>query len=321
MPVNPINSLSGVNKSNPVSFKANDAIKNEQKSEVNVDEKPKHSKLPYVAGGVVLAGLGVFLGNKYLKTIKKEPHIQKEILALENKVKDKVDEVVNIVVTEVKEAVKKEEKPVQEVVIKTIEPKAARTAKKAKEIQKLKESAVDAHIVTAHAPVEKSGNGAVNVESLKQAALMKQEALKPVIEFNQLYEGEVVRIVGENNFGGFINLQNIEKAAKEFSVDKNRPDNIKQAANLLEYGYRRAYLQSHPNKSAEGLENIINRVSKESDDLFALYAKMPKEEVLNRVTVWADSMRLQDKGYKFKAMEPEDFLKEMTRILADKKII
>lgn len=360
MPINSISGLGFSTKSNSVNFKADKtAAQNAAKQEAPLTEKLKKSKLPYIAGGIVLAGMGVFLGQKYMSKLKNEPIVKESL----NEVKDKLDDIAAPVVEDVKAGLNKVKEEVQEGLNKVKEeitevinkgddvlnagkadvpkvvveaaPNKAKTNETVQALKEMKTSAEDVAIIQetpavvqkTAAPLKKAVT--LNVPEVKAAIVKKNglltvevadsAALQQVNDFNKAHFVESATIIGANNWSGFVDLPKLEKVGRDFADDVSRPENLKQAANLFEQSYKGAYINSYVNKTQVGLEKIVNRVTNESQDLFNVYAKMPKEDVLLRVKAWEQSM--QYKGFTCVGMQPSEFTDKILEALAARKII
>lgn len=395
----PINSISGLgfSKSKSVNLKADKtSAQKEATNEAPLTEKLKKSKLPYIAGGVVLAGMGVFLGRKYMSKLKNEPVIKDGL----NELKDKLDDIAAPVVEDVKAGLNKVKEEVQEGLNKVKEeikdvlnkgddvinagkaetpkvvveaaPNKAKTKDAVEALNEMKASAEDVAIIQeAPAVVQKTAVEAEKkqaisggVESLKvnvpkketlateavpvnktaaplnkaaalntpeiKAAVVKKNGLltvevadsamlQQVKDFNKAHFEESATIIGANNWSGFVDVPKLEKVGRDFAADVNRPDNLKQAANLFEHSYKEAYINSYGNNTQVGLEKIVNRVTNESQDLFNIYAKMPKEDVLLRVKAWEQSLRYE--GFTCVGMQQNEFADKILEALAARKII
>lgn len=156
------------------------------------------------------------------------------------------------------------------------------------------------------------------VDSLKVNAQKKREAFdkkyQAIAEFNKKYYEDALRIVSANNWGGYIDIPKIEKAAMDYAADVNRPDNLKQAANLLEVAYNCAYYRTTRDMTSSGLENLLNRITNESTVLFDIYEKMPYQEAVDRITYWAKKS-LNDEEYKSITMHHTEFLEKTLEAL------
>lgn len=366
MPINSISGLGFSTKSNSVNFKADKTVAQDAaKKEAPITEKLKKSKLPYIAGGVVLAGMGVFLGRKYLSKLKNEPVIKDGL----NEVKDKLDDIAAPVVEDVQAGLNKVKEEVQEGLnkvkeeIKDVLNKGDDVLKTAAEDAKIitdapavvQKTVVDAEkkqaisglmdslkvnaqkketLATEAASANKTAaplNKAVtlNTPEIKAAVAKKNgllsvevadsAALQQVKDFNKAHFEESATIIGANNWSGFVDVPKLEKVGRDFAADVNRPDNLKQAANLFEHSYKEAYINSYSNNTQVGLEKIVNRVTNESQDLFNVYAKMPKEDVLLRVKAWEQSLRYE--GFTCVGMQQNEFADKVLEALAARKII
>ncbi len=341
MPVNSIKNLTLSQRVNQ-SFKADsNETKTDAKTSVSSDSSVKKSKLPYIAGAIVLAGMGIFIANRLHKpksaVPKPDGKLGEELNKAAEEIKTKADDVVQEVKEKAKEAAQTVKEKVDDVA-QEVKEKAKETAQPVKEkvddtaaavkekveekvaekikpeaLQKEKAPSTELTNKTSSAIREKDsardGKLLDLLNSLKTNAAKREAADNLVIEFNKSHKGEARRIIEENTANGFVNLKVLEKVGRDFAADKNRADNLKQAANLLEESYASAYRQAHPDHTIEGIEKVYKRITEESHDLFDVYAQMPKEDALQRIRVYSMN-RLGHEGYHSTGMQPEDFMKK-----------
>ncbi|MBS4760367.1 MAG: hypothetical protein KHX03_06685 [Clostridium sp.] len=358
----PVNSIKNLTLSQHVnqSFKSDsNKTKTDAKTSSVSESSDKKSKLPYIAGAIVLAGMGVFLANRLHKPKSAVPkpdgklgeELNKAAEEIKNKaqevkekakeaaqtVKEKADDVAQEVKEKAKEAVQtvkeKADDVAQEVkekakeAVQTVKEKSNDVAQDVKEkveekvVEKVKTEVVKEEKASLPAFVNKTSSAVRKkgserdrklldvLDSLKTNAVKREVSDNLVIEFNKAHMEEARRIIGENTANGFVDLKVLEKVGRDFAADKNRADNLKQAANLLEESYASAYRQAHPDHTIEGIEKVYKRITEESHELFDVYAQMPKEDALQRIRIYSMN-RLGHKGYNSTGMLPEDFMKK-----------
>ncbi len=319
MPVNSIKNLTLSQRVNQ-SFKADsNETKTDAKTSVSSDSSVKKSKLPYIAGAIVLAGMGIFIANRLHKpksaVPKPDGKLGEELNKAAEEIKAKADDVVQEVKEKAKEAAQNVKEKVDDTAAAVKEKVEEKVAEKIKPeaLQKEKAPSTELTNKTSSAIREKDsardGKLLDLLNSLKTNAAKREAADNLVIEFNKSHKGEARRIIEENTANGFVNLKVLEKVGRDFAADKNRADNLKQAANLLEESYASAYRQAHPDHTIEGIEKVYKRITEESHDLFDVYAQMPKEDALQRIRVYSMN-RLGHEGYHSTGMQPEDFMKK-----------
>lgn len=115
------------------------------------------------------------------------------------------------------------------------------------------------------------------------------EMVKHIKESRTRCRGEYRSILLENTHDGIISLDNMDKAAEFRALDKTRPNYLHEAANMLEESYKEAYQKAEKVDGQNLLDKIANRFEKESKALPNIYAKMPKEEALERINIFTKS--------------------------------
>ncbi len=185
------------------------------------------------------------------------------------------------------------------------ETKPETTAQTAQKTAEKAEAKAETAAQTAQKPAEKVETKANKAVKTKPSVLKTED----IIAFNKAHEQEATRIIEENTLSGFVNLEVLEKVGRDFADDKNRPDNLMQAANLLELSYKRAYRKAHPDKTLEGLDKVYKRITEESHDLFNVYSQMPKAQAKERIKVFSLET-LAAKGFEAKDMTPEQFMEK-----------
>ena len=190
-----------------------------------------------------------------------------------------------------------------------VEAKAETTAQTAQKTAEKAEAKAETTTQTAQKTAEKAETKPEtkpNKDVKTKSSVLKTE---DIIAFNKAHEQEATRIIEENTLSGFVNLEVLEKVGRDFADDKNRPDNLMQAANLLELSYKRAYRKAHPDKTLEGLDKVYKRITEESHDLFNVYSQMPKAQAKERIKVFSLET-LAAKGFEAKDMTPEQFMEK-----------
>ena len=133
MPVNSIKNLTLSQRVNQ-SFKADsNETKTDAKTSVSSDSSVKKSKLPYIAGAIVLAGMGIFIANRLHKpksaVPKPDGKLGEELNKAAEEIKTKADDVVQEVKEKAKEAAQTVKEKVEEKVAEKIKPEAIQKEK------------------------------------------------------------------------------------------------------------------------------------------------------------------------------------------------
>lgn len=324
------------------------SVKSFETTEPETNKRKKSfKKLPYVAAGIVLAGLGVYASrNKLAK------------LFSGNVKKDEVDKVF----AELNAKAKKEEagkihEKMREIIDPNILPQNRNNTIKNMKIilpegtVKVKQQATEQ--VTANEPahaqrllpllapkqekfvcigfsegkpvyekleniVEKNVQPAKSVveEMKKSLNLVNDEVIAKIMKNRQQNASEIDRIIGENTHGGHINLNIMRKVAHDFSTDEagRGADRFHQAADILEQSYIREFVKKD-GKQIKGLYNLYDFMKTDSE-LFSIYTQMPMEEAANRLHY----LRYNDlfRGGVEKDMTPDAFFEKMFEKLVQK---
>ena len=123
----------------------------------------------------------------------------------------------------------------------------------------------------------------------KDLGLNKPEYLQKIKDVKARCKGEFNKILSDNTFCGEIKLDNMDRAAEFRALDRTRPDYLHEAANMAEEAYKAAYLKATPQEGKNILDRIFYRIEHESKTLPNLYAKLPREEALERINVFTQS--------------------------------
>ncbi len=247
MQLNSVNLMDVMKQKHPMTTNENKKSITENKPAVSTNNK---SKLPYVTGAVILAGLGIWGGNKLYKSIKNTK--------LAKNTQQEFTENIDNISQNIKENI--------EQVKETIKSEIENTISKGTDKKKIN-AQVRERLLNITDALEKAGN--------------RRKDFYAMYDFGIGSEG--LRIIEENTHNGFVNVPVLEKVARDFIADKNRNNSIIQACSLLEETYTRAYDNIINNYAVGGLGNIYNRITKESTALFEVYEKLPREEALFRI--------------------------------------
>ena len=133
------------------------------------------------------------------------------------------------------------------------------------------------------------GKSSVAKDFRKELGLNNPEYLQRIKDVKARCKGEFNKILSDNTFFGEIKLDNMDRAAEFRALDKTRPDYLHEAANMAEEAYKAAYLKAAPQEGKNILDRIAFRIENESKTLPNLYAKLPREEALERINVFATS--------------------------------
>lgn len=123
----------------------------------------------------------------------------------------------------------------------------------------------------------------------KDLGLNNPELLQKIKDVKARCKGEFNKILSDNTIFGEIKLDNMDRAAEFRALDKARPDYLHEAANMAEEAYKSAYLKALPQEGKNILDRIAYRIENESKTLPNLYAKLPREEALERINVFTQS--------------------------------
>lgn len=123
----------------------------------------------------------------------------------------------------------------------------------------------------------------------KELGLNNPEFLQKIKDVKARCKGEFNKILSDNTVFGEIKLDNMDRAAEFRALDKARPDYLHEAANMAEEAYKSAYLKAELQEGKNILDRIAYRIENESKTLPNLYAKLPREEALERINVFTQS--------------------------------
>lgn len=123
----------------------------------------------------------------------------------------------------------------------------------------------------------------------KELGLNNPERLQKIKDVKARCKGEFNKILSDNTVFGEIKLDNMDRAAEFRALDKTRPDYLHEAANMAEEAYKAAYLKAAPQEGKNILDRIAYRIENESKTLPNLYAKLPREDALERINVFTQS--------------------------------
>ena len=284
------------------------------------NKTPKNFKkaIPYVAGAVVLAGLGIYIAKgkgKNLFNKKNLNEIKDDVADIGKKAKEEIKEEIQTSTKKVEtdaaaaaktetaaakaetktaEAAKEkaetaanaEAKPAEIAKDKAEAPKdkTEKTAKsKSKTSKASKTDAAKAENKPAEAAKQNAKAEQASVEEIKKSInLTNKETLDKVNKINADSSQEVNKIIGENSRDGHVDLDQMRDSAGQFCADKDRGDNrFHQAANLLEQSYIREAIKTE-GKEKTGISYLHGIITGDKD-LYTIYTHMPLEEAAVRV--------------------------------------
>ncbi len=146
-------------------------------------------------------------------------------------------------------------------------------------------------------------------EAKKSLNLLNDDIISKIMKNRKSEASEIDRIVGENIKDGHVDMNIMRKVARDFSADqKNRGENrFHQAADILEQSYLREFIKANE-KGSFGLDEMYNTMKNDSD-LFSIYKQMPVEESANRLNyiVYNDLLKYAPE----KGMTKEEFFEKM----------
>lgn len=238
----------------PISLPKANAVQKTVETQTVSQNKPdkKHKKLPYVAAGVVLAGLGAYVfRNKLFK------------------LKNTIQEIKPPLVT-----------PIEEKVV-------AETILEAEKVPKMICVGFENNkpIYQKFEKIEGLLPAKSAVAEARNAINFGDERIFAVINKNRNEQAkDFIRIIEENTIDGHVDLVVMRKIALDFADDaKGRGENrFHQAADLLEQAYVKEFVKGNENKKG-GLQNLYDYMRNTDGTLFEMYTKMPIEESANRL--------------------------------------
>ena len=244
--------------------------------------------LPYVAGAIVLAGLGYYAlrgkGNKVNKKTVNE--VVEEATNTAKKAQDetiaaaKAANTANKAETtaqkaEEKAAAKAEEKAA-EAAAKTETPKSDAPKADTQKAESPKPETVKAEDKPAEntaqqaAKAEKKAAEAINLEN--------KEVVEKINKNKKADEAEINRIISDNTKDGHVNFDIMRKVANDFVADEagRGPDRYHRAADVLEKSYIKEFIKSD-GKTQSGLNTLLEKMMAD-EKLLSIYKKLPLEE-------------------------------------------
>ena len=278
----------------------NDTEQDSQKKSVKSFKKA----LPYVAGAVVLAGLGVYIWKgKGKGLIRKKDSLKDDLIDLGEKANEKmkkgekpkteVPKAEEIKADGTKPENPKPENPKPEA------PKAdgAKAEDKKPDAPKAEEPKADgakAEDKKSNAPKAKKSKAenpktdANSTQDIKKKInLDNKEVVEKIKSIKKQNEPNVIQITNENNRDGHINLAAMQKVATDFMNDvAGRGDaRFHMAADFLEQTYIHEFIKTEGNVKS-GLNTLFEKMMAD-EKLALIYSKMPLEEAACRI----DSLR------------------------------
>lgn len=289
---------------------------------------------PYIAGAILLAGLGFYaMHNKEkAKKIIKD-NVGDKIIDDSKKVKDEIDEIVDIILKKTSEKKHSKDKitiitdknrlipptpgklkKLDEILnpnkgIKIKLPENIFAPKTEKTTQSTASEIVETTTKTKNLKriSKKTIKKVVDkFEQQKKSLKLNDEAIVKKITDNRTKQTEDInRIIGENTRDGQIDINVMKKVANDFADDaKGRgKDRFHQAADLLEQTYIRTFIKGDANEKL-GLKEFAKALFSDKD-LAAIYKKMTKSEVANRLNYLKEN---DLKSLSYKEMSAEEFL-------------
>ena len=298
------------------SVQKTDSTNDTQKSGINYKKAA-----PYIAGAVILAGLGVYFGRKRLvKGVKikpKEPvNPAGEVPKPGSTAKAHAPEVSN---PSASSAPKAPEKP------QAAETKPAADAPKAPEKPQATENKPVALLpkpnaeapkaaIEAKAPNTQKTTAAVAETTVETIKLDDKKILENIEKIRKEKSEETNRIIQENTHDGFVDLTKLYKASKDFVADaEGRGENrFHQAANLLEQSMIKAYIKGNEAQKS-GLQAFFDK-AKSEPLIFDIYKNMTVEEAASRVKYLVEN---DLKAAKYEDMDAKTFFDSFVKIITD----
>lgn len=286
--------------------------------------------LPYVAGAVVLAGLGIYFtrgkiakkifggGNidKLGENIKKEGETASEVLVPEN-----IEQIIpkDKKQTNLKMLMKLDKNdPDIEDVVEIIEDEISEN------LPSVPESICTGFennkpVFEKYLPALKeelpSATSAFD-EAKKSINLLNDEIIARIVKNKKNDAQEINRIIGENTKDGHINFNVMRKVAHDFSTDEagRGADRLHQAADVLEQSYLKEFIKTE-NGETKGIYNLFDAM-KTDTELFSIYTQMPMEEAANRLNYLRHNELINCKAPK--DMTPDEFFEKSFEKLVEK---
>lgn len=186
----------------------------------------------------------------------------------------------------------------------------------------LKPKSKMSHIVTGGAVALALLGGVLYAVKHKKAFIYNGQKLNDKVILDKIVEtrwknaDEVSKIIKENTASGMLDLNRMDEAAIMRSKDFSRPDNLHEAANIIEESYKVAY---KPAKDAVGpnmLEKIHNRLVTESKALIDVYLAMPYKQALERAKCFGEDAFKMDKRA---GLTSNDFFNKLARLIDERR--
>lgn len=290
----------------------------ELQNDIKPSKNKHNSSVPYVAGAIALAALaGVYMYlNKGKSTAKTKEVVEDIVEKVKNNSDKEKKEIVQglqdgvSIIMPNKKPITKERmqlkemiKDAEDVVFEEIPFNLPPLQNRPKPI------VVDSKSVIVNKPPIKNLPAVQRKVAIVGTSGVDSSLLKTILEKDEKYISEVYSIVSANTFGGYVNIPVLEKVAKDFSLDVNRPDRFLQSAQLLEQSYKSAYVSIKPSKVCSGHEKFLNRIVNESSDLFSVYSQLPKEQSQARIENLVN--KLYPEGYKVEGLSKDAFKKSL----------
>lgn len=272
--------------------------------------KKSFKKLPYVAAGVVLAGLGIYASRKKLAKLFNSQNINKFKNEVKEEVKNEIDDGINFLETkennEILSTIVSESKNFEESCIKNKIKNVCTGFKNGKPVYRQIEIIPNNKIAPARGRV---------AEALQSINLNNKKILDKISEVKVQNKEEIKKIINDNTKDGHVDLNIMNKVARDFANDEagRGADRFHQAAEILEQSLIREFVKGNK-KEMTGLQNIFDRATQNSP-LFEIYKKMPLEEAASRLK------NLSDKDLKsasYKGMDAQTFFDKAFARLIEK---
>lgn len=270
--------------------------------------KKSFKKLPYVAAGVVLAGLGIYASRKKLAKLFSSQNMNKLKNEVKDEVKNQIDDGINFhetkEKTEILNTVVSESKNFEESCIKNEIKNVCTGFENGKPVYRQIELIPNNKIAPARDSV---------AEALQSLNLNNKKILNKIKEIKVQKKEEIEKIISDNVKDGHVDLKIMNKVARDFANDEagRGADRFHQAAEILEQSLIKEFVKGNK-KEMTGLQNILDRATQDSP-LFEIYKKMPLEEAATRLKNLADK---DLKSASYKGMDAQTFFdKSFSRLM------
>ena len=301
--------------------------------------------IPYVAGAIVLAGLGYYAlrGKKINKkavneVVEEVSQAGKKAAEEAGSVKTEAANAANKAETTVQKAASNAEAAEQkaETAAQKVEEKAAANAAKSEvkpaetAAQKVEEKAADN---AAKAETKPTENTAQKVEEkpadntakseVKPAEkpqenaaqainLDNKEIIEKINKNKKTDEAEINRIIGENTQDGHILFDKMRRVANDFTADEGRgPDRYHRAADVLEKSYIREFIKTDGNTQS-GLNALFDNMMAD-EQLLSIYKYLPLEDTACRLDLLRKNELVNCKAAKEMSLD-EFFEKALAKV-------